>query len=649
MAALLRAGRTLRRAALGIALWGTALAGCIALIFGPLQGIVATALFVAFGALMLKRYRGGTQAALQLAVGLAAAGLVIGSIPVDVVRDIADGLVACAIVIVLTVLFQYGVLDRLPVRDQTSADARVQVVRLRAVRSLRMLVLRFDDASWHRIWIGAAAAAVLLAAAVGLGAARSQSGWRLAGGTDGAAVWNAGFLEGALRRDGVTLRDAAIVTADGTAPRVGIADSPAVTAAKLAFPGPWRGPELANLLAIFDLTALLACAVLLVAELSGTVGGAAIGVAAVLLATPLLRQVGATAPFDLWPALAITTLALRRPSMKLAAAATGLGLLNVAGGYELAVLACGLGLTRRLGTRLAWALGIAGVAGSVVGALAAGVLAPDATTLSLWWSSNALVQLTRASGIVWPWIAAAFALAALVAAPFWSLAKRDRATREAAVAAIIAGVLAIPALLGGVPLLVPARALDVLPLGWPTARILAVAVVLLAVPVAAAVRLLGAPTTGARRPMRALALIALTVTAFAVGCPAGARMVLPPLPPGSAVVELPLAQSGSRASFVFADELLERGARILQPMPYVSARTLLSADDDADRVIAALRKQPGPAFVVLRVDVYAEPELRFAQPTVIDAADYAVPMLGREPGARLSSLTDEARVYQLLP
>jgi hypothetical protein len=650
VASLLKRARPSRRLLFRIAFWGSALAGSIALIFVPSQGLLASALFVAFAVLVLVRYRGAPAAALPFSLALAGVGLILGAIPYDPVRDVADGSVACAIIIVLGILFRDAAAGRrASALGRAGLRLRVAELGARLEFQLRGLLRRFDDVTWHRIWIGAAAVAVLAGFVVAAGASRGQEGWRLVGGPDGAAVWNASFLEASLQRDGSHLRDPAIVTADGSPPRVGIADSPLLTAAKIAVPGPWTGPEVANLLAILNLTALLVCAVLFVASLAGTTGGAALAVVAALALSPLLRQVGSTAPFDLWPALAIVTIAMRRPSPALAAAGAALGLLNVAGGYELGVLALGLGLAGRLTPRFAWAAGIAGVLGSLVGAVLSGVLSPDATTLSLWWSSNALARLARASGIAWSWSAAAVALAAVIAGWFWSLKQRDRGTRDAGIAAIVAGTLAIPALLGGVPLLVPARLLDVVPLGWPTARILALATILLVVPVAVAIRLALGRAEGVRAPLRALALVALVVAGLAAARPATPNVMVPAFPAHSDVVELPLAEPASRASFVFADDLLERGARISQSVPYVSVPALLPGDGNAELAIAMLRRRPAPAFVVVRLDVYADPAQRFAQPTVIDAADYAVPNLSDDPRASLASLTDQARVYQLVP
>jgi hypothetical protein len=584
-----------RRQLVRAAFWGSVLAGSVALIFEWSQGFVASAFFVAFALLVLLRYRGTLDAALPVAAVLAGLGLALGAIPFEPIRDAADGAVACAIIIVLAILYRDAAARRrAPALSRAGLRLRAAALGTRAELSLRALLHRLDDVTWHRFWIGFAAIAVLAGIVVAAGASRSQEGWRLVGGPDGAAVWNASFLEAPLQREGPHLRDPAIVTADGSPPRVGIADSPLLTAAKLAVPAPWTGPEIANLLAILNLTALLLCAVLFVAALV-------------------------------------------------------LGLLDVAGGYELAVLALGLGLAGRLPPRFAWALGIVGVLGSLVGALVSGALSPDTTTLSLWWSSNALVRLARASGVAWSWALVALALAVIVAGWFWSLKKHDRGTRDAGVAAIVAGVLAIPALLGGVPLLVPARLLDVVPLGWPTARILALATLLLVVPVAVALRLVIGRADGMRAPLRAIAFVALVVAGLAVVRPATPSVILPWVPARSDVVELPLAESGSRASFVFADDLLERGARISQPVPYISVPTLLSGEGSADLAIEMLRKRPPPAFVAVRLDVYAEPALRFAQPTVIDAADYAVPILSDDPRAVLSSLTDQARVYQLVP
>lgn len=650
MASLLKRVRPTSRVVLRTALWGSALAGSTALVFAPAQGIVATAFFIAFAVLLVVRNRVVTASALSPAVVLAASGLALGAIPFEPLRDFADGIVACAIVVVLTVLFRDATAGRRgPALGRAGLRRRAAAVAPRAELWGRAVLRRLGDRAWHRLWIGAAIAAVLACVVLGTGAARGAEGWRLVGGPDGAAAWNAAFLEAPLQRDGPNVRDAAIATADGAPPRVGVADSPVFTTAKLAVPAGWYGPEIANLIAVVNLAALLVCAVLFVAALAGTTGGAAIAVIVALALSPLLRQVGATAPFDLWPALAVMTLALRRPSPFLIGAAAVLGLLNVAGGYELAVLALGLGLAGRLPGRQAWALGAAGVAGSVAGGFLSGALAPDATTMSVWWSSNALTRLARGSGIGWPWAVAALALAALVAGWFWALKGRDRAAREAGVAALVAGVLAIPALLGGVPLLVPARLLDAVALGWPTARILTLAIVLLAVPVAVGVRMASGRAAGARAALRALAFIALAVVGFAAARPVSPSVILPPIPAGSDVVELPLAESGSRASFLFADDLLERGARISQPLPYVSAPALLPGDGNADLVVDMLRRRPQPAFVAVRLDVYADPALRFAEPTVIDAADYAIPNLSEDPHATLSSLTDQARVYQVVP
>lgn len=650
MASLLKRARVSGSALMRAALWACVVGGSVTLLFEPTQGLVSSLFFIAFALLLLRRYRAPSNAALPLGIALAAGGLALGSVPFDIVRVLADGLVAAAFVIVVTVLFRYATEGRnAPALDRTALRRAVTAAPAGIAPALRALLLRFDRTTWARAWKAVAVVAVLLCVAAAAGVARGQDGWRIVGGPDGAAVWNAAFLDAPLVRDGRYLRDAAIATQDGHAPRAGVADSPLLTAAKLAAPGHWPGVEIGNVLAVLDLAALLACALLFVAALSGTTGGAAVAIVAAVLVTPLLRQDAATAPFDVWPALAVATAAIRRPSPLLAVASAALGLLNVAGGYEFALLVLGLGLAGRLPARFVWTATIAGVVGSLVGALVSSALAPDATTLALYWSSNSLARLLRANGVSWPWAVGALALLVLVAAWAWSLAKRERGTRGTAAAAIVALVLAVPALLGGVPLLVPARLLDLLPLGWPTARILTLAIVLLAVPVALAGRALATRAAAVRDALRALALILLTATGCALALPSAPNVALPPIPPNGAAVELPVAESGSRASFVFADDLLERGARILQPVPYLAARTLLTGGESADSVIGLLRKQPPPAFLAIRLDVYTDPAQRFAEPTVIDAADYAIPVLGHEADARMTSLTDQARVYQLTP
>jgi hypothetical protein len=654
VASLLRRARVSRKALVRTALWASAIGGSVALIFVPLQGVPASAFFLLFAGLVALRYRVSVFDALPLAIGLVAGGLAVGIVPFRPIREAADGIVTCAVIMTCAVILTALV----PLREGAPghANARAGELELRArivafpaaaLAGVLAFLRRADDVTWRRIWVGGAGAAVLLVVLIGGVSARGPAGWKLVGGPDGAAVWNASFLETAMQRDAGHLRDPEVATADGSPPRVGIADSPLLIAAKLVFPARWSGPEIANLLAVLDLTALLCAAVWFVAALAGTSGGAAIAIVLAVAVSPLLRQVGATAPFDLWPALAVATLAMRGPSRPLVAVGVALGLLNVAGGYELAVLALGLGLAGRLAPRFAWAIGAAGATGSLVGGFISRALAPDATTLAIWWSSNTCAHLIVASGIVWPWALALLALAIVCAGWYWSLRKRDRAVRDAGIAVVAAGVLAIPGLLGGVPLLVPTRLLDMLPMGWPSARILAVAIVLLVVPVAAAIRLVVGRADGLRPPLRALAFLALVVAGLTIGRPTAVDLMLPLIPVGSDAVELPIAESGSRASFMFTDELLERGARISQPIPYVAVPTLLPGDDSVDHAIALLRKARGPAFVVVRLDVYADPAQRFAQPTVIDAADYAVPGISSNFHATLTSLTDQARVYQL--
>ncbi len=621
-------------------LLASALAASVALAIpiGIVQTLAASVLFVIF--LWLWWCERAGRNAVAVAVGLAAAGLLVGALPFDPTRAFADGLITCAIVVVVVTLIG----DRVAVRG-FEPSARWSLGR--AELELRERIARVDEATWRRLPVIAAVVLGVLALGLGSLSARGGDGWKLAGSSDGATVWNAAFLAAPLHRDGAHLVDDAIVAGAGAAPRVGVADSPLLTALKLAVPAAWRGPEAINLLDVLDLAAVVFCAVWLVATLAGSTGAAAVAVLAALVCAPVLQQTAVAAPFDLWPALLLATLALVRPGPLLLVGAAACGFLNVSGGYELAVLAAGLAAAGRLPAARALRLGVLGVASSLAGAALSRLLAPDATTFALWWTSNEAARVARATGVSWPWALVGLGALALLAG--WVLAVRARApiAGQAGLATLVAAVFAVPGLLGGVPLLVPARLLDTIPLGWPSLRILAVGLVLLAVPLAGSLRPFFEREASLRAPLRALAVVALALCTFAMLTPRRPPATLAATPSGAVIAELPIAEAGSRASVTFADELLERDAFIVQPIPYVSARPPLDAGRSAEDVIRTLGGLHGERFVVVRHDVYADPAQRYAQPTVIEAADFAVPDLARDSRLTLATLTENAEIYRL--
>lgn len=627
-----------RRLVHATAMWACALLGSVALAIpvDAVQELVATLLFAAFALLL---WWDGSSRLPALAAALGATGLVLSAIPVPAVRAFADGAVSCTVVVVVIFLVRSALEDAPPRRPAglvRQADLALRL-RLSAVR----------EETWRRVPLVTAGALFVLALLAGVLTAGNADGWKIVGSAAGAPVWNASLFATPLHRRGAVLIDDEIITPRGVNARVGIGDSPALDALKLAAPGAWQGPQIVNALNVLDLAALLIAACWLVALLVGSWSAAAPAVLVALLVTPLLQQTAMCAPLDLWPALAASALAVRGDDAKAIAAAALAGLLNVAGGYEAAVLALALASTGWLRVSVALPLGIAGVASSIVGALLSRALAPDATTLAVWWSTNDIGRLVRATDTAWPWALAALAGAALVAG--WVIALRARANdlgRHAVLAAVVL-VLALPPLFGGVPLIVPSRLLNLLPVGWPSARILDLLVVVAVLPLAAVLRRAVEHDRVFRDPLKAAGLVALALGGFVLARPVPPHVLLPPLAPGASVVELPIAEPGSRAAFLFADDLLERRARIAQPIPYVAGDTALGVTSSTDDVIDAVRGFPLPAYVVVRRDVYADPRQRFSEPTVIDASEYAVPPLTRDPRVVLSTLTEQAEVYRV--
>jgi|GEM_PF-3855221 len=623
-----------------VVLAASALCGSLALAIpnALVQSTSASAFFFVFAVAWW--YERGDRDALVSILGFVGAGLLLGAVPFEPVRGFADGLVTCGIVVLVVALLRSRVLSR------SAEQARRRLAPARLTGRLRLRVAALDPHTWERIASVVVALAGAAAIVLGVVAARDSYGWRMAGTSDGAVVWNAAFFAAPLHRDGANLRDGSVQTSTNAAPRVGIADSPALTALKLALPGRWAGPELVNMLSVVDLAALLACAAWLLTSLTGSRGAGAVAALVAIVAVPSLEQAAVSGPFDLWPAIAVGAAAMRWKTPLLIAGAAAIPFLNVATGYELAVLVAGLAVMRRLPAGDALRLGVTGFAAAVAAAAASRLLAPDATTSMLWWSSNELARVARATGLTWPWPLAAVAVLATLAG--WVFAVRGRMSMAGvALATLLAAVFAVPGLLGGVPLLVPARLLELVPLGWPSLRVLDVATLFALVPLAFVVRSYIERDRELAPALRALAAIALAACGFAMIRPHAEHSVIAATPPGAAVAELPIAESGSRASVMYADELLERDARIVQPIPYVGAPAALAPDASPDAAIRALRALPGPAFLVVRRDVYAAPEDRFAQPTVIEAVDYAIPDLTQEPRLSLSTLTENAEVYAL--
>jgi hypothetical protein len=617
MAAFLRRRLPDRDTVYRVGMWTAGALGALGLVFPATAG-AASFFFLAFGVLLFVRARSGQLSVLPLIVAGAAAGLALGAVPYDPVRAVGDGFVALAVVGVIFVL-------------------------VTAVTGSRPL--------WSSIRTATGAFAKrVLAVLIAVAGARTSAGWHIVGAHAGAPIWNAAFLDGALVRDGHVLRDARFIDADGTAPRVGVADSPVLTLLKLVHPGRIDGPRLSNVLSIADVALTLVAAVWFLALLSGSLEGASAAVVVAFVLSPLLLQGRVAAPFDLWPALGAGALLLTRRLPAWAyAAAFAAGFFNVAVGYEIVVVGLGLWLAGRVEGARGGLLAVPAAAGALLAAALARVLAPDVSTAPTWWSTNDLAQLVRSTDVRWDAVLGVLAATAIVVGWVWCIRERNGVLRVAFVPLLVAAVLALPPTLGGVPLLAPADVLNRLPLGWPSARMLELVTVFAVLPLAVFVGWLA----GKQRPSLRTAQRALTVCIFALiglglASPAPPNVLLPDVPTDQVTVEFPVAQADSRDAATYAADLLERGARIGQPVPYLWIDPLVPATRDPDLVIGKLTALRTPAALVLRQDVYSHPADFYAKPTVLSAADVAIPMLDDDPRLTVSILTDESTVYQLV-
>lgn len=646
MAAFLRRRLPDRDTVYRVGMWTAGALGALGLVFPATAG-AASFFFLAFGVLLFVRARSGQLSVLPLIVAGAAAGLALGAVPYDPVRAVGDGFVALAVVGVIFVLVT-AVTGSRPlwssIRTATGAFAK------RVTSRFAERIAAIDRDTWSVVRRCVVAGSIVLAVLIAVAGARTSAGWHIVGAHAGAPIWNAAFLDGALVRDGHVLRDARFIDADGTAPRVGVADSPVLTLLKLVHPGRIDGPRLSNVLSIADVALTLVAAVWFLALLSGSLEGASAAVVVAFVLSPLLLQGRVAAPFDLWPALGAGALLLaRRLPVWAYAAAFAAGFFNVAVGYEIVVVVLGLWLAGRVEGARGGLLAVPAAAGALLAAALARVLAPDVSTAPTWWSTNDLAQLVRSTDVRWDAVLGVLAATAIVVGWVWCIRERNGVLRVAFVPLLVAAVLALPPTLGGVPLLAPADVLNRLPLGWPSARMLELVTVFAVVPLAVFVGWLA----GKQRPSLRTAQRALTVCIFALiglglALPAPPNVLLPDVPTDQVTVEFPVAQADSRDAATFAADLLERGARIGQPVPYLWIDPLVPATRDPDLVIRKLTALRIPAALVLRQDVYSHPADFYAKPTVLSAADVAIPMLDDDPRLTVSILTDESTVYEVV-
>ncbi|MBV9278247.1 MAG: hypothetical protein JOZ97_08435 [Candidatus Eremiobacteraeota bacterium] len=476
-----------------------------------------------------------------------------------------------------------------------------------------------QPAAW-RLWLP-----FILAAAVCVSLILIGSG-SLIGLQSAALQWNAHVLTSSVMRAGVHLRDPAIISA-GTPAFIGVPDSLLLSVLKMVDPNAWAA-FFANVVTLLSIGAFVIASLLFLQRL-------AFGWAASVIATTLflLLPIGLyprfAAPFDLSIALLALLPALSgraKPATFLAAAFT-VGFCNTANGYEYAALLAVLrafNFTRaELSSRLYALAAILGIAGSLVASLLMKGLAPSLSLREAWWFAQELPRIVWAEALpVW-WLAI-FIFAILAVAGFYAMvrARPRRLLETSLVLAVGGGILALPTHAGGIPLISFAYVLQLIaPQGWPTARFLELAAFGLTIPIAFATGTFFASLGSRAQFTRAAVVWASALILFALSLPQVQRSVLPRASANTAAVEFPIAEGGSRAGIIYAQDFFAAKARMLQPLIFVDIKSPLDlqSSPEQSQTIAAMRGS-GVKWIVLRSDIYANPSARTVEPRLFSPA-----------------------------
>jgi len=605
-----------------------------------LADTVTTFFLAAAAVLAIAMWHERAERALWCALVLFIAGVLIRVPPFGVAEAASDGLIVLAVMLVVVYLCAPAV-ARIPNELRGIPDR---------ARQLFNAGKRLGEQPSHPI----PRAAIILALAVSLFFAFQRPGaqsWSLVGSPRGNVVWNAHVIGSNLTVQGRALLDPSIASVNGAATRVAIVDVPILDALKFAHSGELSGPTIVNLAALLGLWGLLLGGMFFVGNFCESRYAAA-GAMLVFFALPLSFGIRFDAPFDLLVPVVFCAymLSAQRPAIVLAAFALGAGLTNTASGYELAVLLIALRLSGYARSGFTWVLAALGALGSAIFALATGALAPNVSLAQAWWSTDQLPRIFRTEGFE---VSVGWTIIALVLVVFGiKRMVEERAYRPLQFAATLAGLgllFAIPTHLGGVPIISLARILQILPLGWPSARMLELAIFALTIPIAFSLKV-ALDFVSTRVPMlvRVVPWVALGWLCFVL-YPKPVPIAIPNQARGTTVVEFPIAEAGSVAGIAYADDLLVRGQRIVQPIVFVESGPLSVSDEPGvGRTQERLRRN-GVSFVVMRGDLYETPSLRTVEPQVYDAKAFTEPHLQRNADYQLAEFAGAIDVYRLNP
>lgn len=568
------------------------------------------------------------------------AAVLLRALPFDIAAAVSDALITLAMVLLVAYLCAGAILS-VPVRLEKLRHWWPHIVE----RANRISEAR--EASLPRV-------AIIVALAIGLFFSLPRPGaqtWSLLGSSTGSPVWNAHVISSNLVVSSHGLLDSLIVSGRGRASPVAIPDAPILDALKFLHPGALNGPFIVNFVALIGLFGLLVAGVLFVDNFcANRYAGAG---ALLLFATlPLSFSARFAAPLDLIVPVALCAYIIARPGQQVLAAVIAFlaGFTNVASGYELAVMLIALRVAGYGPGSFTWLLAALAALGSVVFAGAVQGLAPTVSLTQNWWFADQLSRIfwTEHLTIAPGWVI----LAALLVAFGIKQMIADRARRPLTFAATLAGlglVLAVPTHLGGVPIVSAAKILQILPLGWPSARMLELALFALTIPIAFSFRsVIGFVAATKPELLRVAPWIAVFWVSWLLH-PKPVAIAIPNESPNTTLVEFPIAEGGSPAGISYADELLARGLRIVQPLVYVEGSPLSTTDQIGAGPTDHTMHKLGVRVAVVRGDLYANPRLRTVEPQLYDAKASEVPQLTRNANYKLAQFAEETDVYWVNP
>jgi len=104
-------------------------------------------------------------------------------------------------------------------------------------------------------------------------------------------------------------------------------------------------------------------------------------------------------------------------------------------------------------------------------------------------------------------------------------------------------------------------------------------------------------------------------------------------------LSFPVAEAGSRAGIMYAEDLFAVGARIVQPLVFLNLSSPLGPQNTPmGKDTTNAMQSAGVQLVILRPDLYAKPRLRTVEPQLYDEQSIILPAVSA-PSARWKVLT----------